>query len=79
MMKPADSRGVPKVVVRTVSSRAVADMLANVLEGAGIQAFVASDDCGSVDPALSFVRGAHVFVAEADRERAEALLDEAEE
>ena len=70
------SSDAPKVVLRTVSSRAVADMLSNVLAGAGIESFVASDDCGSVDPSLSFVRGVHVFVAEADRERAEELLEQ---
>jgi hypothetical protein len=70
--------GGPKVVLRILSSRAEADVLANVLAGSGIDSFVASDDCGAIDPALSFVRGVHLFVAEDDRERAEALLEQAE-
>jgi hypothetical protein len=74
--RPTDA---PKVVLRTVTSRAEADMLSNVLAGAGIESFVASDDCGAVDPALSFVRGVHLFVAEDDRERAEELLQEGTE
>jgi hypothetical protein len=67
-----------RVILRTVSSRAEADLLSNVLAGAGIEALVASDDCGALDPAFSFVRGVHVFVRASDRERAEALLEESE-
>jgi hypothetical protein len=69
----------PKVVIRTVSSRSQADILCNVLAGAGIKAYVMSDDCGTLDPALSFVRGVHLLVVEADAERATALLDEPHE
>jgi hypothetical protein len=71
---PATKRDVPKVVIRTVTYRPEADLIRNVLEGAGIEAFVMSDDCGTLDPALSFVRGVHVLVAEDDAERADSLL-----
>jgi hypothetical protein len=77
-MTSTDAGDSRKVVIRTVNSRPVADSLCNVLAGAGIEAFVVSDDCGTLDPALSFVRGVHVLVAASDAERASDLLGEEE-
>jgi hypothetical protein len=73
--KPAGDDA-PKAVFRTFNTRAEADLVSNVLAGAGIASFVASDDCGAIDPALSFVRGVKVLVAQEDFETAEALLED---
>ena len=61
-------------VLRRFSYRHEAEVVRSVLEARGIAAFVTSDDCGSVDPALGMVRGACVAVAEEDLDRAEELL-----
>jgi hypothetical protein len=61
-------------VLRRFSYRHEAEVVRSVLEGSGIVAFVTSDDCGSVDPALGMVRGVSVAVAEVDVERAEDVL-----
>lgn len=64
------------VVVREFGSRTDAELARELLVANGIEAFVASDDCGSVDPALTFARGARVLVASEDAETALQLLDE---
>ncbi len=63
------------VCVESVSHRALAAMLADLLCEHGIQARVHGDDCGGVDPALAWVRGVDVMVP-ADREtKARQLLE----
>ena len=42
-----------RVVLREFSSRGDAEVVHELLLANGIEAFVISDDCGSVDPALS--------------------------
>lgn len=64
-------------LLRTFTSRHEADFVAGVLASEGIRAIVFSDDCGSVDPALSFARGVEVYVSEGDLERARQLLEDA--
>ncbi len=61
-------------ILRRFSYRHEAEVVRSVLEASGIVAFVTSDDCGSVDPALGMVRGACVTVAAVDAERAEDVL-----
>ena len=64
------------VVLRTFGSRHEAEAAHSVLAGSGIEAVVASDDCGAVDPALSFARGVQLVVAEDDLARAlEVMAD----
>jgi len=63
------------VVVRTFSYRHEAEVARSFLDGHGIEAWVTSDDCGSVDPALGLVRGACLVVANENAGRAEELLD----
>ena len=64
------------VVLREFSYRAEAEIVREFLEANGIEAFVTSDDCGSVDPALQFARGVQLMVAEEDREPAERAIAE---
>lgn len=65
-----------RIILRSFSSRGQAEIVRELLEAGGIEAFVNSDDCGAVDPALQFGRGADVLVAEADRDAAERLIEE---
>ena len=62
------------VIIRRLNYRHEAEVIRGVLEGSGIPAFITSDDCGSVDPALSLVRGACVAVEAELVERAEEIL-----
>ena len=66
------------VSVAAVPHRALGQPLVDLLNDHGIPAWVNSDDCGGVDPALGFVNGTHVMVPEADRQRAEQLVGEYE-
>jgi hypothetical protein len=63
------------VVLRRFSYRHEAEIARSFLDGHGIEAWVTSDDCGSVDPALGLVRGACLVVAEEHAARAAELLD----
>lgn len=63
-----------RVVLRRFNYRHEAEVVRSVLDADGIEAFVTSDDCGSVDPALGLVRGACVVVAAEDVTRAEESL-----
>lgn len=59
-----------RVVLRVFNYRSEAEIVSELLEAAGIASHVTSDDCGMVDPALQFVRGALLWVSQEDRERA---------
>ena len=63
-----------RVVIREFSSRGDAEIVRELLLGNGIEAFVISDDCGAVDPALSFGRGVHLLVAAQDFAEAELII-----
>jgi len=63
------------VVLRRFSYRHEAEVARSFLDGHGIEAWVTSDDCGSVDPALGLVRGACLVVQEEHGARAAELLD----
>jgi hypothetical protein len=65
-----------RVVLRSFSYRAEAEIVCELLGANGIEAFVNSDDCGAVDPALQFGRGAEVLVNARDRDAAERLIEE---
>jgi hypothetical protein len=65
-----------RVILRSFSYRAEAEIVRELLGSNGIEAFVNSDDCGSVDPALQFGRGADVLVGARDRDAAERLIEE---
>ena len=68
-----------RVVVRRFSYRHEAEVARSFLDGHGVEAWVTSDDCGSVDPALGLVRGACLMVAGENAARAEELLASAPE
>lgn len=63
-----------RVVLRVFNYRSEGEIVRELLEAAGIEAEVTSDDCGMVDPALQFVRGALLWVDEDDRERALQII-----
>ena len=65
-------------VLREFSSRGDAEIVRELLLAHGIEAFVVSDDCGSVDPALSFGRGVQLLVGSEDLEEARAIVIDAE-
>lgn len=65
-----------RVVVGTFPSRLEAELAAERLSEHGIPATVFSDDAGGMLPTLQTAGGAWVMVAEADRERARAMLGE---
>ncbi len=71
MSDESESRG--PVVLRTFGSRVEAEIVAGVLRDSGIDAVVRADDLGGTDPALWMVRGVHVLVRPADRDRAEEI------
>ena len=62
------------VVLRTFNYRHEAEVVKGFLASAGIDSFIISDDCGAVDPALEFGRGAQLLVAEQDHGRAVEVL-----
>lgn len=64
------------VVLREFNSRAEAEVIREFLVANGVEAFLASDDCGSMDPAFTFVRGVQLFVSSDDVARAEQVLEE---
>ena len=63
-----------RVVLRTFLTRGEADAARALLAGSGVEAFTTGDDCGAVDPALSFGRGVQLLVAGEDEARAEEIL-----
>jgi hypothetical protein len=65
-----------RVVLRTFSSRSEAQAAQSILAGSSIDSFVASDDCGAVDPGLAFGRGVDLLVAADDLVRAEQVMSE---
>lgn len=64
-----------ETVIGTFTSRALAEISAGVLEGAGIPYRILSDDAGGAYPMLDLTRGVRLIVAEDDAERARELLD----
>jgi hypothetical protein len=64
------------VSVASAPHRALAQPIVDLLVDHGITAWVNSDDCGGVDPALNFVHGTHVMVPAQDAVRAAALVTE---
>ena len=63
-----------RAVLRTFGSRNEAEAVRALLSGSGIDAFVDSDYCGALDPALAFGRGVELLVAEEDLERAALIV-----
>ena len=62
------------VVLQEFCSRVEAEIVKELLVSNGIRAFVVSDDCGAVDPALQFGQGVRLIVRATDAREAEMLL-----
>lgn len=63
------------VVVQTFVSRIEAELARGVLEGAGIAAVVAADDCGGMRPELRLANGVRLLVGEPDLDTARLVLE----
>ena len=66
-----------RVLCGEFSSRGEAEIVRELLLASGIDSFVSSDDCGSVDPALAFARGVQLYVSEENAAEAELIIAEA--
>ncbi len=66
-----------RVLCGEFSSRGEAEIVRELLLANGIESFVSSDDCGSVDPALAFARGVQLYVSGEDAPEAERVIAEA--
>ncbi len=62
------------VTLTLAPQRALAEPIAELLQDHGIDAWVNSDDCGGVDPALNFANGTKVMVPRADLDQSRELL-----
>ena len=64
----------PRSVLTVVAQRVLAAPLVAFLADEGVEAWVESDDCGGVDPALMFSNGVRVEVRPEQLARAQELL-----
>jgi len=62
------------VKLEVYNSEIDADLARARLEGAGIQAVILSDDCGGMNPALTYVRGLRLMVRAEDEATARDVL-----
>lgn len=62
------------VPVAWLSNRIEGEVVAGLLQSAGIDARVTADDAGGQEPQLQLQSGAQVLVAAADEARARAIL-----
>lgn len=67
------------VLIETFPNRILAELAAGLLEGEGIEAMVMADDAGGAYPALQFVRGVRLLVAQEDEDQAREILAAMEE
>jgi len=63
------------VVVKMFSSEMEAGMAQQMLQGAGVKAFVSQDDAGGMEPQLQRTNGVRLLVNRADAERAQEILE----
>ncbi len=79
---PPEIEEIPEYVdwikITSFMNRYEADLAQGLLEANDIEAVTFSDDCGSVDPALTFALGIRLMVKEEDVERAKEVLIDAE-
>ena len=62
-------------LIKTFSNEADADMAQQMLQEAGVRAFVLKDDAGGMEPHLQLTGGVRLFVGSADAERAREILE----
>ena len=66
------------VKIYTFTDRYEADLAQGLLEANDIAAVTFADDCGSVDPALTWARGVRLMVKKGDIEKAKEILIDAD-
>ena len=62
------------VVVKTFDNDADAEMAQQMLQEAGVRAFVLKDDAGGMEPHLQLTGGVRLVVGSADAEEAREIL-----
>jgi hypothetical protein len=62
------------VVLKTFNNEIEAGMAQQVLQGAGITAFLFKDDAGGMEPQLQRTNGVRLVVNRADAQRAHKML-----
>jgi hypothetical protein len=62
------------VVVRTFNNRQEAELARGALRAAGIAATIASDDAGTLRPAMAFANGVQLVVRADEANEAEEIL-----
>jgi len=62
------------VVLKTFNNEIEAGMAQQVLQEAGMSAFVSKDDAGGMEPQLQRTNGVRLIVTRADAQRAHKLL-----
>jgi len=62
-------------LIKTFSNEAAADMAQQMLQEAGVPAFVLKDDAGGMEPHLQLTGGVRLLVSRADAERAREILE----
>ncbi len=62
-------------LIKTFTNEADADMAQQMLQEAGVRAFVLKDDAGGMEPHLQLTGGVRLLVGSADAERAREILD----
>jgi len=65
-----------RVCIKTFLNRFEAPLAQGFLESNGIEAIVASDDAGSMQPNLSYLSNIRLMVNESDAQQALAMLDD---
>ena len=62
------------IVVKTFSNETEAEMAQQLLDGAGVRAFVFKDDAGGMEPQLQASGGVRLMVRATDAERARDVI-----
>lgn len=77
-----DSEETPEYIdwvnIITFTDRYEADLAQGLLEANDVEAVNFADDCGSVDPALTWARGVRLMVKKEDLEKAREILIDAD-
>jgi hypothetical protein len=75
-MDMKNSRYSGMALLRTFAARHESELAKGALEARGLRVILASDDCGSMDPALGLATGgAKVYVEESCIEEARGILE----
>ena len=64
------------VVIKTFDNNADAELAQQMLQDAGVRAFVLKDDAGGMEPHLQLTGGVRLVVGSADAERTREILSQ---